>query len=157
VFGFFKRLSSKQTSVDYSGEWRRLRDAYADPAIELAKTKQALLVSASSVLDRLWNGNGGLGWDESCEIDYVAPLREHLATDEMFSTDVRAQISRKLDEMVALGGRNLRAIEAAGEEETMLESAGVDIDYIVERTVDWCRRHPDPIPIADEEEYRGHF
>jgi hypothetical protein len=156
VFGFFKRLSSKQTSVDYSGEWRRLRDAYADPAIELAKTKQALLVSASSVLDRLWNGNGGLGWDESCEEDYVAPLREHLARDEMFSTDVRAQITRKLDEMVATGRRNLRAIETAGEKETVLESC-VDVDYIVQRTVEWCRRHSDPIPIADEEEYRGHF
>jgi hypothetical protein len=35
------------------------------------------------VLDRLWNGNGGLGWNEGCEADYVAPLREYLATDEI--------------------------------------------------------------------------
>jgi hypothetical protein len=134
----------------------RLQNAYADPAIELAKTKQALLVSAASVLDRLWNGNGGLGWSEGCEVDYVAPLRDHLATDEMFSEEQRASIAQKLDQIVAVGRENLQRIKEAGDGETTLRSE-VDVTYIVQHTIEWCHRHPDPIPIADEEEYHGHF
>lgn len=155
MFGFFKKSKPTPKYFDYVQEWTRLRKAYADPAIELAKTKQALLVSAASVLDRLWNANGGLGWDESCEGDYVAPLREHLATDDMFSASERAEISTKLDEVVAAGRENLRRIAAAEKEEAILEF-GVDVDYIVERTIEWCARYPEPINLSDDEEYHGH-
>jgi hypothetical protein len=155
MFSFFKKSKSAPSHLDYAQEWTRLRNAYADPAIELAKTKQALLVSAASVLDRLWNGNGGLGWDEGCEKDYVAPLREHLAVDDIFSATERDEISAKLDEIVTAGSENLRRIAAAGEDETTLES-GVDVDYIVERTVEWCMHYPDPIALSDDEEYHGH-
>jgi len=156
VFRFLKRSTPAPQPVDSAQEWLRLQNAYADPAIESAKTKQALIVSAASVLDRLWNGNGGLGWSEGCEEDYVAPLREHLASDEMFSEKQRATIVQKLDQIVAVGRENLDRIEEAGEGETTLRSE-VDVTYIIQRTIEWCRGHPDPIPIADEEEYRGHF
>jgi hypothetical protein len=154
VFRFLKSQKKVSATDDYSNEWLRLRNAYADPAIELAKTKQALIVSAASVLDRLWNGNGGGGWDESCEDDYIAPLREHLATDAMFSDEERLIILRKLDEVVASGSTNL-SIDP-NDEDAGFEPAGSQVDYIVQRTIEWCRRHPDEIPIAEEDEYRGH-
>ena len=156
MFGFFKNRKTAAQAIDYDREWQRLQTAYADPAIELAKTKQALIVSAASVLDRLWNGNGGLGWDASCEEDYVAPLREQLATDLMFSESERAELVRKLDEVVAAGRENLRRVEEAADEETVLESAGTDVDYIVDRAIEWCIRHPEPIPIVGDDEYVGH-
>lgn len=154
VFRILKSQKKAPVSDDYSNEWRRLRDAYADPAIELARTKQALLVSATSVLDRFWNANGGGGWDESCEEDYIAPLREHLATDPIFSEKVRSTIHRKLDEKVATGRKNLQI--NPDEENAVLEPIGSQVDYIVQRTIEWCRRHRDEIPIAEEDEYRGH-
>src|SRR5438309_8272737 len=110
MFPFFKRQKPSANTAGYAEEWRSLRDDLADPAIELAKTKQALIVSAASVLDRLWNGHGGTGWDESCEADFIAPLREHLITSDVFSADERAVIGQKLDEIVAVGRRNSQAV-----------------------------------------------
>ena len=156
MFGLFKKRRIAAPSIDYDREWQRLLNAYADPAIELAKTKQALIVSAASVLDRIWNGNGGLGWDESCEEDYVAPLREQLAMDALFSEMERAELLRKLDDLVAVGRENIKRAEEAAGEETAFESAGGEVDYIVDRAIEWCVRHPEPIPISDEEPYLGH-
>lgn len=143
--------------ADYAQEWVRLQDAHADPAIELAKTKQAVLVSAASVLDRVWNGNGGLGWIEECEEDYIAPLREHLSTDAIFSEAQRSLIAGALDEIVATGRENRKRLEEAGEKETTLRFPGRSVDLIVQHTIEWCRQHPEPIQIADDEEYHGHF
>ncbi len=154
---FFKHRKPSLSAANYADEWRRLRDEYADPAIELAKTKQAVVVSAASVIDRLWNGHGGTSWDESCEEDYVAPLREHLVTTEVFSSDECAVIARKLDDLVTIGRKNLQHTADAEGEETVLDSAGAEVDYLVLRVVDWCRHFPEPIPLADEEEYHGHF
>lgn len=154
MFQFFKRRTSPPTATAYAEEWRRLRDRHADPAIELATTKQALIISAASVLDRLWNGHGGLGWDESCEDDYIAPLREHLPSNEVFSAGECDAIIAKLDAIVATGRRNSQVPEA---EDAVLEGAGAEVDYIVGRVVDWCRHFPQPISLRSEDEYRGHF
>lgn len=155
MFRFFKSKKQAPVPADTSAEWLRLRNAYADPAIELAKTKQAVIVSAASVLDRLWNGNGGAGWDESCEEDYIAPLREHLATDAMFASDVRSTIQRTLDEIVAIGRRNFQIDPE--DEDAGFEPAGSQVEYIVQRTIEWCRHHPEEIPLGEDDEYRGHY
>jgi hypothetical protein len=155
MFRFLKNQQKGQVLQEDGREWRRLRDKYADPAIELAKTKQALIVSAASVLDRLWNANGGGGWGESCEEDYVAPLRAHLASDPMFSDEVRAMILRKLDEIVAIGRKNLQIDPE--DEDAGFEGAGSQVDYVVMRTIEWCQRYPDEIQIAEEDDYRGHY
>jgi hypothetical protein len=157
MFQLWKRRPSNTTPVDYAAEWRSLQQRYADPAMELATTKQAIVVGAASVLDRLWNGNGGLGWDESCEEDYVAPLREHLVSRDVFSERQCDEISAKLDAIVAIGRKNMERIAAAGDGEATLDSSAVDVDYIVRRVVDWCRHFPTPIPIKSEDEYHGHF
>ena len=157
MFGFRKRSTLKPAAIDYAAEWRSLEAQLADPAIELAKTKQAVVVSAASVLDRLWNGNGGLGWDESCEDDYLAPLREHLVSRDVFTERECEVINAKLDTIASVGRNNLRRIAAAGDAETVLDSSGVDIDYILKRAVDWCRHFPEPIPVAPDDEYHGHF
>lgn len=94
------------------------------------------MVSAASVLDRLWNGNGGLGWDKSCEDDYIAPLREHLVTQDVFSKSECERISDKLDAIVATGRENAKRTAAAGEGEATLLAAGEEVRYIVERTVE---------------------
>lgn len=106
------------------------------------------------MLDRLWNGNGGLGWDESCEDDYIAPLREHLPSQEVFSPQECEVIAAKLDAIVATGRRNSQVPEG---EDSVLEGAGAEVDYIVCRVVEWCRRFPQPIPLRSEDEYPGHF
>jgi len=155
MFSFFRRWKSAPRGAIDPQEWLRLQNRYADPAIEHAKTKQAVIVSAVSVLDRLWNGHGGHGWSESCEEDYITPLREHLAHDAMFSDDVQRSIEEKLDEVVAIGRGNLKCIQAAGDSESTLQF--VDVDYLVQRSIEWCHLHPIPIPIAEDEEYRGHF
>jgi hypothetical protein len=156
MFEFLKR-QRRAAVADYATEWLALQNRYADPAIELATTKQGVVVSAASVLDRLWNGNGGLGWDESCEEDYIAPLREHLVTRDVFSERECEQITEKLDAIVATGRENAKRTAAAGEGETTLLPAGQEVRYIVERTVEWCRHFPEPIPLREEDEYRGHF
>jgi hypothetical protein len=90
MFSFFQRRKPTPGSADldrsheHDPEWLRLRNQYADPAIELATTKQAVIVSAASVLDRIWNANGGENWSESQEEDYIAPLREHLLDPPSF-------------------------------------------------------------------------
>jgi hypothetical protein len=154
VFRFIKRQKGSVTPDAYANEWLRLRNAYADPAIELAKTKQALIVSAASVLDRLWNSNGGGGWNESCEVDYIAPLREHLASDPMFSEGERLEILRSLEEIVEIGRMNLQIDPEA--EDAVLEPIGSQVDYIVQKTIEWCRRHPKEVPLAEDDDYYGH-
>lgn len=159
MFRFFKNSKPAASKEGFGSEWRQLRDRYADPAIELAKTKQALVVSAASVLDRMWNGNGGGGWGASDETDYIAPLREHLATDDFFDPKERALITQKLDAIVEIGRRNMEkeTLTEEEKEDATYEFAGNEVDTIVQATVRWCRRYPDPIPIAGEDEYRGHF
>ncbi|MCX6953198.1 MAG: hypothetical protein NTV51_13680 [Verrucomicrobia bacterium] len=154
---FFKRKKTGLDAVNYSDEWRRLRNEFADPAIELAKTKQAVVVSAASVLDRIWNGHGGASWGESDEADYIAPLREHLIAAEVFSPDVCELIGQKLDKIVEVGRRNSRAIPRDDGDGIALESACNEVDYVVLRVVDWCRHLPTPIPLGADEEYHGHF
>lgn len=154
---FFKRKNPGFDATTYASEWRRLRDHFADPAIELAKTKQAVVVSAVSVLDRIWNGNGGGNWGESDEADYIAPLREHLITAEVFSPDVCEMIGQKLDAIAEVGRRNSRAILEVDDEGIVLESACAEVDYLILRAVDWCRHFPTPIPLGADEEYHGHF
>ncbi|PTY00140.1 hypothetical protein [Opitutus sp. ER46] len=156
MFGFLKRRKAA-IPVDYDSEWLGLQNRYADPAIELATTKKAVVVSAASVLDRLWNGNGGLGWDESCEEDYIAPLREHLVTRDVFSESECEHITDKLDAIVAIGRENAKRTAAVGEGETTLLPAGEEVRYIVEQTVKWCRHSSEPIPLRGDDEYRGHF
>lgn len=158
MFSFFERRKPESNAVGSTAEWQRLQKAYADPAIELAKTKQAAVVSAASVIDRIWNGHGGGGWDESCETDYVAPLREHLVSREVFGAEECATISQKLDDLVVIGRENLRKEAAAGEDEDVeWRSAGAEADYLVARVVEWCRHFPDPVPLGSDEEYHGHF
>lgn len=156
MFDFLKRRKAA-VPVDYATEWLALQNRYANPAIKLATTKQAVVVSAASVLDRLWNGNGGLGWDESREEDYIAPLREHLVTQDVFSECECEQITNKLDAIVATGRENGRRTAEAGEGEATLLPAGEEVRYVVERTVEWCRHFPEPIPLSEEDEYHGHF
>lgn len=155
MFSFFKRRPSASDAIAFEAEWRRLRDRYADPAIELATTRQALVVSAASVLDRIWNANGGAGWSESCEEDYIQPLREHLPSSEVFSPAVCAEIHAKLDTIVVVGRRNLQIPE--DKEDATYESDAGAVNYVVRRTVEWCRHFTEPIPLGPEEEYRGHF
>ena len=99
----------------------------------------------------------GTGWDESCEADFITPLREHLITSDAFSAKECAVIGKKLDEIVAVGRRNSRVMAEAGDEDTVLESACAEVDYIILRAVDWGRHFPEPIPIRDDDEYHGHF
>lgn len=87
----------------------------------------------------------------------MAPLREHLVCRDVFSEDECSRISTKLDAIVAIGRKNMERIAGAGDSETTLISAGADVGYIVNRTVDWCRHFPAPIPIKSEDEYHGHF
>lgn len=157
MFDFLKRRKAGVPAVNDATEWLALQNRYADPAIELATTKQAVVVSAVSVLDRLWNGNGGLGWDESCEEDYIAPLREHLVTQDVFSESECEQITDKLDAIVGTGRENAKRTAAAGEDETTLLPVGAEVRYIVERTIEWCRHFSEPIPLHADDEYRGHF
>ena len=163
MFSFFKKRrppaansADFDRSHEHDPEWRRLRDQYADPAIELATTRQAVIVSAASVLDRIWNANGGASWGESDEEDYIAPLREHLLDPAVFSAHQRAAISERLDRIVAIGRRNSR-LEESDDEGAVLEPAGTEVNYLVSCAIAWCRHFPDPIPLREEDEYRGHF
>ena len=158
MFRFFKRSDNKSGGIDYAQEWMRLRNQYADPMTEHATTLQGLVVSAASVIDRMWNGNGGTGWDESCEEEYIAPLKEHLPSPDVFSSAQCREILAKLDEIAACGRENLKRSADADlrDEETTLLFPGDAPDYVVLRTVEWCLRHPDPIAIKDEEDYHGH-
>lgn len=151
MFWFKKRQSAPAPGIDFAAEWRALQDKYADPAIELATTKQAIVVSAASVIDRLWNGHGGSGWDESCEDDYIAPLREHLVAREVFSESECERINDDLDTIVAVGRSNLERGKKT------LDSCGTAVDSVVQRAVEWCRHFPEPIRIRPEDEYHGHF
>lgn len=168
MFSFFKRRKPAAGSAapDFEGshehdpEWLRLRNQYADPAIELATTKQAVIVSAASVLDRIWNANGGASWDESREEDYIAPLREHLLDPAVFSAEECAAISERLDRIAAVGRRNSRIEETAAEheaEDVFFEPIGTEVNYLVSCAIAWCRHFPEPIALREEDEYRGHF
>jgi len=155
---FFRFNKPKVIGVDYANEWVRLRNQYADPMTEHATTVQALIVSAASVIDHMWNGNGGTGWDESCEEEYIEPLRKYLASRDVFSEAQCLEILARLDEIVDCGRENLRRETDAGlrNEENTLLFPGDAPEYLVSRTVDWCMQRPEPLKIQDEEEYHGH-
>lgn len=159
MFRFLQRRESQPARVDYAQEWTRLRNRYADPMTEHAKLLQELVVSAASVIDRVWNGNGGTGWDQSSEEEFIQPLKDYLPDSKVFSEAQCREILSKLEEIVAAGRENLKRIADADEsdEETTLCFPGEAPDYIVLRTVDWCIHYPDPISIREEEEYHGHF
>ena len=156
---FLHRRNSLPGGVDYAQEWIRVQNRYADPMTEHAKTLQELVVSATSVIDRVWNGNGGTGWDESCEEEFIRPLKAHLPDSKVFSAAQCREITSKLEEIVSAGRENLKRIaeaETRDEETTLCFPSGAP-DYIVRRTVDWCAHYPAPISIRDEEEYHGHY
>lgn len=155
---FFRRLFSQTPPSNAKDEWLALRKKYAFPIApnaELATTQQERVVCCASVLDAIWNRNGGAGWGESDEADHIAPLREVLATDETFSALQRDEIGRLLDEIAATGRRNL-AEEEKGEEDSGYEGAGEHVSQIVHYVILWCRHHPAPLPLDSGEEYRGH-
>jgi hypothetical protein len=155
---FFRNSKPKPVGVDYPNAWVRLRNQYADPMTEHATTVQALIVSAASVIDRMWNGNGGTGWDESCDEEYIEPLKKYLVNLDVFSEEKCREILEKLEEIVDCGRENLRgeADTDSRDGETTLLFPGNAPAYLVERTVEWCLFYPEPLAIRDDEEYRGH-
>src|SRR4051812_6645801 len=107
---FFRRLISREPRGDYRTEWDVLRKKHAFPIVpnvELATTRQALVVCCGHILDRIWIAECGIEWDEGSEAEYVVPLRDILAVDEMFSVKERRRIQNCLDEIVTAGKRNI--------------------------------------------------
>lgn len=131
---FFSRLfKSHPSPVDASTEWRLLWTKHASaiaPNVELATTKQQLVVTCAGVIDKIWNGNGGGGWDESCENDYLDPLREHLCSDPVFSPEEQSEIRDCLDQIAAIGRNNV-AVEASADEDAQFESDHGAADRLV--------------------------
>lgn len=154
---FLKGKDRNLKPEEFAQEWLGLRNKYADPTIESAKTKQGLIVSAASVLDRIWNGGAGGAEDEGLQNDYLAPLRSVLIDREVFSRSECDLLNKHLDEILAVTRKNALRVAAAGEEETTLLSAAQNVDHVVKCVVVWCRHFPKPIPVGDEEEYHGHF
>lgn len=155
VFSKFFKHPSTPGPID---DWRALWTKYASkiaPSAELAKTKQELVVTCAGVIDKIWNGNGGGGWDEGCETDYIEPLRAHLCVDPVFTRAERAELESCLDRIVSAGRKN-SALQGIDDEDTYFESDHGAADAIVRFVVRWCRNYPEPIPISEDEEYHGH-
>jgi hypothetical protein len=155
---FINRLFSKSVRVDPALDWSQIWTKYAStiaPLPELATTRQQLIVTCAGVIDKIWNVNGGGGWDESCESDYIQPLRTHLSVDAMFSKADRTEIDRCLDTIASVGRKNC-ALEAHDDKDTYFESDCGAAERLISFVVRWCHEHPDPIPLLSDEEYHGH-
>jgi len=142
-----KRLAESE----YWEEYRRLRSRWPDGSLEHAPSVQALVVMAVGVLDKHFNYNGGINWDEQAHRELLATLREHLLCYGGFTFGESKRVEWALNEILLCG----RELETVGESS---RSAGEAINILVCRVVDWINAHPNEIKIGnDDEGYVGHF
>jgi hypothetical protein len=150
MFGRSK-TPKRLTEAEYWEEYRRLRSRWPDGSLEHAPSVQALVVMAVGVLDKHFNYNGGINWDEQADRELLETLREHLLGHSGFTPEENKRVEWALTEILLCG----RELETEGESS---RSAGEAINILVCRAMDWIHAHPKEIKLGDNDEgYVGHF
>jgi hypothetical protein len=114
------------------------------PQTGQADTVQGELVRAVGRLADESYRNGNINWDEGHRV-FVSFLREHLAASDEFDAATRLRIEEDLAKVGRVG---------EGEDGYIFPDGEDIYDRITDRVVEWCRRHPDPIPRAHNPELR---
>jgi hypothetical protein len=122
-----KKTTKKPTG--YAEEARRIWKTYV-PARGQADTVQGELLRAVEKLRDEAQRNGDGNWDAGHEI-LARFVRDTLIDSALFDPDQRAEITRAVDRLLDYDRPELR------------DSV---YDLLAERVVDWCRKHPEPVP-----------
>ena len=133
MFGF-KRHPKQMTEEEYQAEYRLLVRELGDQ-FAVGDSPREQVLYAMNVIDQEMNGNGGCNWVESDYVEYLATLRQHLTTENRFSSEQLADIRWSLDEIIACA----RELEQQGESGRNATKA---VNYLILRVVDWCRLNP---------------
>ncbi|PTY02047.1 hypothetical protein DB347_25150 [Opitutaceae bacterium EW11] len=144
-----KKVPARLTPNEYWERYRHLRNRWPEPFLEHAPSLQARVIMAVGVLDKQFNYNGGVNWDEDADREYLDELRDQLACYEGFTTDEKQRIEWALDEILECG----RELQSKGESSRPASTA---IDILVCRSVDWVLAHPDEVKTDGDGEYLGH-
>jgi hypothetical protein len=145
---FSRKKQLRLTDGDYTDRFRELRVKWPDPFIDNAASVQETLVVATGVLSAIFDRNGGAGWDESADQEYLDLLGEHLLEFEFFDAEEKKAIIWSLEEILECG----RELERDGES---ARDASKALDILKCRVVDWILAHPEEIQLKDDE-YFGH-
>jgi len=119
--------------------WRDL----VPPANE-ADTVQGELVRCIGNLEDESGRNGNANWDEGDE-EAVEFLRERLPDLKTFDTASCDRIRQDLDRIAVAG----RSGHGEGEDFENHFTVTDEFERVIERVVDWCDAHPEPIPLRE--------
>jgi len=124
---------------EYAELWERLV-----PKSGRADTVQGELVRTIGRLASEYYRNGNVNWDEGFR-KFTDFLYRHLRDEVVFDEGT----IRRIEEDIA----EIRRYGEEGEEFSYEEGEDV-FDRTTDRVVEWCRRHPEPIPKTIDPELR---
>jgi len=144
MFSFLKRLFSQPepkrsrvrttSPTSFKTEFRRLAEEMWK-CQHLESTPYDDLLYSMASIEHEMNHNGGGNWNDGDYGECLETVTEILSTSHEFTSEEVTEVKRRAD-VIAACGREL------SEQGSSSAGLSAEIDYLVARTVEWCRAHP---------------